>query len=205
MMKMCISFVILEMEYSSFLWSHINAVVTLTDNEFELVLSFFEERTIAKKEYLVKAGQIVTSEFLVVKGLVKAFMNDVSGREHILQFAMENWWISDYPAYAVQGRGEICVQALENCIVLELSGANKLQLCEKVNKMYNFHGRKAFGGYVALQRRVLTMLRSSAKEKYDLLLEQYPELFQRVSKTMIAHYWGVSRETLSRLERVKNI
>jgi len=45
------------------------------------------------------------------------------------------------------------------------------------------------------------MLKNSAKEKYELLLNQYPELFQRVSKTMIAHYLGVSRETLSRLHK----
>jgi CRP-like cAMP-binding protein len=58
---------------------------------------------------------------------------------------------------------------------------------------------KSNAGYVALQKRILSLLQNSAQEKYDLLLTQYPQLFQRVSKTLIAAYLGVSRETLSRL------
>ncbi|HMG90566.1 MAG TPA: hypothetical protein VK589_10910, partial [Chryseolinea sp.] len=51
---------------------------------------------------------------------------------------------------------------------------------------------------VALQQRILTLLSSNAKERYDQLLKQYPELFQKVPKHLIAAYLGVSRETLSR-------
>lgn len=151
--------------------------------------------------HLIKGGDRVTSEFLVVEGLLKSYNDDPSGREHIVQFAMEGWWISDYPAYAKQSSGEICVQALEDCVVMELSIENKHLMCEQVPKMIAFFGRKSFQGFVALQKRVLSLLKNSASEKYDLLLEQYPKLFQRVSKTLLAHYLGVSRETLSRLQK----
>lgn len=181
----------------------IEEIVQLTDDEFNTVLRFFNYKTIKRKEYLIKAGQKVYSEFFVIKGLLKAFMFDDAGKEYIIQFAMENWWISDYPAYKIQGRGEICVQALEHCVVLELSMENKEKMCELVPKMYQFHGVKAFNGFVALQKRSLSLMKNSAKEKYELLFEQYPQLFQRISKTMIAHYLGVSRETLSRLSMHK--
>jgi CRP-like cAMP-binding protein len=52
---------------------------------------------------------------LVVEGLLKAFTHNEEGKEFIVQFAMENWWISDYPAFKKLGKGEICVQALEDC------------------------------------------------------------------------------------------
>lgn len=189
------------MEHASFLRQHIQQIITLSNEQFDIVLQHFTPKTVAKKSYLIKAGQKVTSEFLVVEGLLKTFLFDEKAKEHILQFAMENWWVSDYPAYAKQQSGDMCVQALENCIVLELSLANKASLCEKVPQMNVFFGKKSFGGYVALQKRVLSMMKSSPNEKYELLLEQYPQLFQRVSKTMIAHYLGVSRETLSRLHK----
>ncbi|MGE6219674.1 Crp/Fnr family transcriptional regulator [Nubsella zeaxanthinifaciens] len=189
------------MEHASFLRQHIQQIVTLSNEQFDIVLQHFTPKTVAKKSYLIKAGQKVTSEFLVVEGLLKTFLFDEKAKEHILQFAMENWWVSDYPAYAKQQSGDMCVQALENCIVLELSLADKASLCEKVPQMNVFFGKKSFGGYVALQKRVLSMMKSSPNEKYELLLEQYPQLFQRVSKTMIAHYLGVSRETLSRLHK----
>ena len=189
------------MEYASFLRQHIEQIVPLTDEEFEITFQYFKPKQIAKKEYLIKAGQKVTTEFLVVEGLLKAFLFDEKGKEHIIQFAMENWWISDYPAYAQQNSGEVCVQTLEPCLVLELSLTDKNQLCEQLPKMYRFYGQKAFGGYVSLKKRVLSMLKNSPKEKYELLLDQYPQLFQRVSKTLIAHFLGVSRETLSRLHK----
>ena len=187
------------MEHFSFLRNHIGQIVPLSDEEFEKVLPFFSLKRLKRKELLIESGDQVTSEFLVMKGLLKAFIHDENGKEFIVQFAMENWWISDYAAFKEQSKGEVCVQAMEDCIVLELSWEDRKTMCETVPKMYQFHGTKAFGGYVALQKRVLSMMKNSAKEKYDLLLEQYPELFQRVSKTMIAHYLGVSRETLSRL------
>lgn len=189
------------MEYASFLRKHIEEIVPLTDAEFELVLPHFSFKTVKRKDYLIHGGQTVTGEFFVVKGLLKAFVYDEAGKEYIVQFAMENWWISDYPAYKMQGKGEICVQALEDCVILELTLDNKNKMSELVPKMLQFHGSKAFSGFVAQQKRVLSLMKNSAKEKYELLLEQYPALFQRVSKTMIAHYLGVSRETLSRLSK----
>lgn len=189
------------MEFAVFLRSHIEEIISLTDEEFALVCTYFKPRKVAKKEYLIKSGQKVNSEFLVQQGLLKSFMHDDLGKEHIIQFAMERWWISDYPAYSKQDKGEMCVQALEPCLVLELSLEDKKLMCQQVPKMFQFHGAKSFSGYVSLQKRVLSMMKNFAKEKYELLLNQYPELFQRVSKTMIAHYLGVSRETLSRLQK----
>ncbi len=189
------------MEYASFLRKHIEEIVALSDEEFALVYSCFTPKIVNRKAFLIKGGDSVVSEFLVVRGLLKAYMYDLSGKEHIIQFAMENWWISDYPAYQLQTTGEMCVQALEPCLVLELTLENKMKLSEQLPKMVQFHGTKAFNGYVALQKRVLSLMKNSTKENYELLLDQYPQLFQRVSKTMIAHYLGVSRESLSRLHK----
>lgn len=189
------------MEYASFLRAHIERVVSLTDEEFAQVLPRFRPRTVSRRGLLIKSGDTVKSEFLVMDGLLKSFIYDEKGKEHILQFAMENWWVSDYAAFIAQDKGEIYVQALKTSVVLELSLSDRKELCILVPKMYQFHGEKAFLGYVALQKRVLSMMKNSAKEKYELLLKQYPQLFQKVSKTLIAHYLGVSRETLSRLEK----
>jgi len=93
------------------------------------------------------------------------------------------------------------VQALEDSFLLALTMEARAKLAAAVPQMLVFYERKALGGYVATQKRVLSLLRNSAKEKYELLLDQYPQLFQRVPKKMIAHYLGVSRETLSRLHK----
>ncbi len=190
-----------EMEHAVFLREHIEKIMPLTNDEFALILPRFRLKKVKRKDFLIQAGEKVVSEFLVVKGILKAFTHDENGKEHIIQFAMENWWISDYASCTTDGFGNLCVQALEDCIVLEFAFADKNELCELLPKMYRFHFEKSFSGYVALQKRVLSLMKNSAKENYELLLGQYPQLFQRVSKTMLAHYLGVSRETLSRLEK----
>lgn len=189
------------MEYASFLRAHIERLVPLTDEAFEIVLNSFTPHSIAKKDYLILVGQKVHAEYFVVKGCLKTATYDDAGKEHIMQFAMENWWVSDYIAYARQGNAEMDVQALEDSFVLELKQETWQELAQRVPEMLVFRERKAFSGYVATQKRVLSLLRNSAKEKYELLLDQYPQLFQRVPKKMIAHYLGVSRETLSRLHK----
>jgi CRP-like cAMP-binding protein len=191
------------MEYADFLRQHINKTIPIPEEELAAVLSYFKPVHVTRKSYLLHSGKPVTKEYLVVKGCLKLFLFDEDEKEHILQFAMENWWISDYPAYHHQTLSTTCIQALEDCEVLEISFKDKAEMLETSPAMLAFFGKKAFGGYVALHQRVLSLLKNSAKEKYELLLRQYPELFQRVSKTMIAHYLGVSRETLSRLEKKK--
>ncbi|UOQ72014.1 Crp/Fnr family transcriptional regulator [Hymenobacter cellulosilyticus] len=158
-------------------------------------------RTVAKQEYLIEVGHRVTTEFLVVKGCLKTSAYDAEGKEYIVQFALENWWVSDYPALTHKASAGMAVQALEPSIVLELPVEQRDNMCQQVPAMHIFFGNKALRGYVAAQNRVLSLLRNSAKEKYELLLGQYPELFQRLPKKTLAHYLGVSRETLSRLEK----
>lgn len=189
------------MEYASFLREHIENLVPLPDEAFEIVLNAFVPHAVSKKEYLISVGQKVSAEYLVVKGCLKTAAYDDADKEHIIQFAMENWWVSDYPAYVKLGKAEMDVQALEDSFVLGLTMEARAGLAAKVPQMLTFWERKALGGYVATQKRVLSLLRNSAKEKYELLLDQYPQLFQRVPKKMIAHYLGVSRETLSRLHK----
>jgi len=112
---------------------------------------------------------------------------------------MENWWITDYQAYFTHTKAIFNVDCLENTELLCLSYENREKLCREMQKVEYFFRKKANSGFVALQKRMLSFLSDNIKERYEVLLSQYPDLFQRVSKTIIASYLGVSRESLSRL------
>lgn len=189
------------MEYASLLRQHIGQIIALSDTAFDIVLGYFSGIQLPKKKYLIKAGQKVTAEYFVIQGCLKSAVYDDLGKEYIIQFAQENWWTSDYAAYVGRTLAETDIQAVEDCFVLELTRENRQRMCNEVPEMHIFFENKAFGGYVASQKRVLSLLRNSAKEKYNLLLDQHPELFQRLPHKIIAQYLGVSRETLSRLKK----
>jgi len=184
---------------SDILRKQIEKITPLTDSEFDYILSHFSSRKLKKHQYLVQEGDGVENDFFVTKGLLKSYYVSPEGKEHIMQFAMEDWWITDYQAYFNQTTSTVNIDCIEATEVLCLSLYNREKLCSEMHKIEHFFRKKSNAGYVALQRRILSLLNSSAKERYEELLRQYPTLFQRVPKTLIASYLGVSRETLSRI------
>ena len=177
---------------------HFEKITPLTDQEFDYILSHFTTKKLKKHQFLIQEGDNVTNDYFVIKGLLKAYHVDKEGKEYIMQFAMEDWWVTDYQAYFSQTKATLNIDCIEEVEILCLSLHNRDKICADLHKIEHFFRRKSNMGYVALQRRILSMLNSNAKERYEQLLLQYPTLFQRVPKTLIASYLGVSRETLSR-------
>ena len=179
--------------------SHIEKVVPLTDEEFNFVGKHFQAKHYKKHQFLVQQGEFVPFNYYVVAGLTKLVYTDDSGKQHILAFAMEDWWDNDFQAYYTKTRATLSLVCLEDTEVLCLSLENFHALCAGLPKIERFFLEKTIFGFLAAQRRILSLLTASAKERYEQLLKQYPSLLQRVPKTQLAAYLGVSRETLSRL------
>lgn len=178
----------------------IDEIAPLTDDEFEYIADHFEEKRFKKNQFIVQEGMPVPNDFWVVKGCLKAFVIDSSGKEHIIQFAMENWWITDYEAYFNEGPATLSIDCIEDCELLALTVENRRKICHKFHKMDRFFSVKFNYGYIRLQQRILSLLKQNAEEKYRNLIEEYPELVQRVPKKYLAAYLGLSRETLSRID-----
>ncbi len=178
---------------------HIEKTVPLTDDEFAFVCAHFTLKRYKKRELLIENGKSVPYCYFVVSGLLKLVYQDESGKDHIVAFAMEDWWESDFLAYYTRTKATLSLQCLEDTEVLCLALEDYQKLCSSLRKMEHFFLIKANDGIIGLQRRILSFLTANARERYDLLLKRYPALLQRVPRTQTASYLGVSRETLSRL------
>ncbi len=178
---------------------HIEKIVPLTDDEFAFVFSHFTCESYKKREFLFQQGENVKNSYFVVSGLLMLVYDDAEGKQHIISFAMEDWWESDFLAFHTQTKATLSLQCLEDTDVCCLSLHNYQKLCAGLQKMEHFFLTKANAGHIASQRRILSFLTSQAKARYEQLLQRYPALIQRVPKTLLASYLGVSRETLSRL------
>ncbi|HDZ03772.1 MULTISPECIES: Crp/Fnr family transcriptional regulator [Maribacter] len=177
---------------------HIEKLTPLSDEEFSFVLSHFSYVKYRKNDFLIRQGENVNHCYYVVSGLLKLVFDDNNGKEHIVSFAMEDWWESDFSAFFTKSKAKMSLQCIENTTVFSISLKDYEKLSMELPKMERFFLKKSNSGHIASQNRILSFLTSNAKERYEQLLKQYPLLFQRVPKTLLASYIGVSRETLSR-------
>lgn len=178
---------------------HIEKIVPLTDDEFAFIYTHFTTKKYKKHQFLIQEGDMVKYHYFVSSGLLKLVYTDDTGKPHIVSFAMEDWWESDFYAYYTQTEATMSLECIEDTEVLCLSLDDYKKLCNDFQKMERFFLQKANFGFLAAQRRIISSLTSNSKERYEQLLRQYPALIQRVPKSLLAAYLGVSRETLSRL------
>jgi len=177
---------------------HIEKIVSIETDELEQVASLFTQKKIKKNQFLIRENEIVNEAYYIISGLVKLTYTDDLGKLHIVSFAMEDWWESDFNAYFNRSRATMSLQCIEDTEVLCLSIENYELICEKNPAMQLFLIKLSNSGFIASQQRILSLLTNNAQERYQQLINRYPTLIQRVPKNQLALYLGVSRETLSR-------
>lgn len=178
---------------------HIAKIVPFSDQEFDLVASLFSAKSYKKGQFIFQDGEYLSRNYFVCKGLVKLVYNDSDAREHIVSFAMEDWWETDFEAFYTQKKTSMSLICLEDTDVLFITYEDYKQLCNALPKIEHFFLEKAYFGFIAAQKRILSALTLNTAERYRQLIERYPTLIQRVPKSQLAAYLGVSRETLSRI------
>jgi CRP-like cAMP-binding protein len=178
---------------------HIEKVVLLTDEEFEVILSACRKRVLKKNQYLLIEGSQCTSDFFVLSGSLRQYYVDDKGKEHIVQFAIEHWWISDWDSILNQKPSFYNIEALEQSEVLQLGYEQLEHLFVDIPKMERYFRVMLQRSYAAHQSRILWM-QKPAKVRYLEFISTYPHFEQRLSQSHIASFLGITRESLSRLK-----
>lgn len=181
--------------------NHIQEIVSLTDEEFEYISAHFHKKKLKKNQFLLQVGQEKVNKYFVLSGILKSYFIDKKDKEHILQFAQADWWITDYKAFFDHRASSVYVDCLTDCELLYITNEDLEKLCREFHKMEHFFRVKSNAGYVASQERILTMLNLTAVEKFDHFVNLYPKLIGSIPKYLIASYIGVSREMLSRMTK----
>jgi CRP-like cAMP-binding protein len=182
---------------------HLDNFVTVGPQEFADILEYFTVKKLKKNRVLIRAGDDVSHTYWVKTGMLISKYADPTGKEHIIQLAFENCWVTDQNAFYNKQKSLFTITALENSELLSISFDDREQLCHDIHKMEKFFRRKANDSFAKQQHRLLTYLSSDARQRYDKLMTEHPHM-QRLSKKILAAYLGVSRETLSRpMKKVK--
>ncbi|CAG4992583.1 hypothetical protein DYBT9275_00991 [Dyadobacter sp. CECT 9275] len=179
--------------------NHIEEITPVSDEEFEYIQRFFIKKRVRKHQYLIEVGDKVTFEYWIANGIFRTFYIDEGGREHILQFGLENSWLSDYNAFFHQTASQMNLVCMEEAEVLCLTLSAREKMASELSKMEYFFRRKVTNDYTAQQHRIISLLSQNPRQRYEEFGSQFPEIIKKIPKKYIAEYLGISREMLSRL------
>ena len=180
---------------------YFNRLLQLDEKEIAFVEEVFKVRRVKKRQFILQEGEICKHNTYVLEGCFKMYMVDHNGKEHNLQFAIENWWIGDIGSFHSDTPTKLNIEALENSIVLQIKKEDQLKLFVDYPKFNRIFRVLAENAMVGLQRRVLQNISSTAEERYLEFLERHPQLFNRISNVQIASYLGVTPEFLSTIRK----
>lgn len=162
-------------------------------------MSLSKEKVVSKGDILIRQGQAVNKIYYVLDGCLRSFCTDKNGKEHTLQFAIKDWWISDYMAIYSNEFATLTVECLKDSTVIEFD-AQKLTNIHSLFPDFEAFQRKNLERHVvSLHKRILNQLQLTAPERYDLFLEQYPDIEQYTPNYHIASYLGITQQSLSRI------
>jgi CRP-like cAMP-binding protein len=181
------------------LLSYINQLTPLTKEEEEIILSKFRLRKFLKGQFVVQNGDVCQYENFVVSGCLKTFYIDENGQEHVISFAVENWWTADLGSFITQTPAELNVQCLENSQLAQIHYNELQKLYLEIPKMERFFRLIIQNAFVAAQKRTISNFSLSARERYLQFRQRYPNIEQRVPQYLIASYLGITKEFLSKI------
>ena len=179
---------------------NIEKIVSLSEQEKELILSKIEIRKYKSKTVLLNDGEVSKYSYFVNSGILRSFNINDNIVEHVLQFACEDWWIGDMYSLISQKPGNLFIEVNEDAEVVLLSKENQNELYLKIPKLERFFRILTENSLVAHQERLMDNLSLSAEERFEKFCIKYPTLIQRVPQKQIASYIGVTPEFFSKMK-----
>lgn len=172
-----------------------------TGEEMEIFLSLALSRTVRRKEFLLKEGDVARYQFFVLSGCLRTYTIDSGGKEHVLMFAPEDWWCSgDLFSYFSGQKSVNNLEALESTSLLQISKENLDILYQRAPKFERFFRILFQNAFVFHQNRINANLSQPAEGRYDLFTRSYPGLESRIPQKYIASYIGVTPEFFSQMK-----
>ena len=173
--------------------------ITFSAEEKDLFNGLLQPKKVPKKTFLLQEGEVCKFEAYINTGCIRTYYINETGTEVTLQFAIEDWWVSDIASFHEQKPSRMFIETLEDCEILTLTPASKEALLKGAPCFERMFRLMVQRNLSRLQERLFQTIATTAVEKYLDFLERYPTIPQRVAQHYIASYLGFSPEFLSKV------
>ena len=178
---------------------YISARAELSREELETILACSVTKKLRKHQYLLQEGDVWRSNAFVCSGCVRVYSVDNTGVEHIMRFAIEDWWAGDRESYTTGQPSKFNIDALEDSELILWAKADFEKLLNDIPGLKKFSDDLLAKSHNTSVNRIHVALTSNAEERYKDFIKKYPNIASRVPLHMIASYLGITPVTLSRI------
>lgn len=182
------------------LWQTLCAVFPLSEAEIDGARPLFKYRFLPRGSYFLRRGEVCKEIAFIEDGLLRAWYL-VGDKEITRTVDHEGEFCTAIASFIRQEPSEQSIEALVDTKVWCISHADLESLYQRFPGWQTL-GRKIFEQlYINLEKRVITLLSTNARERYLRLLQEEPHIVQQVPLKYLASILGVKPETLSRIRK----
>jgi CRP-like cAMP-binding protein len=182
--------------------TYLRRFVELNDQQWQALAEKMVVKTIRKKEFLIKQGQISRDIYFMISGSCRLYY-EKDGEEKTTYFFFENNLIADYLGCVTDNPSSMSIQALEDCELIYFKYQTLTDLYES-HPIYQVFGRKlAEYLFAGLDMRLAELLTLTPEERYLKFMNTAikRKIIERIPQQYIASYLGITPVSLSRIRR----
>lgn len=180
---------------------HISKFVDLSEDDLDAIIEYFSVIKVSKKQNLSFEGKICPANYFVLNGCLRLFFLNEKGVEQTVQFAIENWWLSDYASFSSQKIAAFSIQVVEDSEIAVLDYAKQEELLKHFPAMEKYFRMVHQKAHAAYQFRIKLLYSNSREEIYRSFIASFPSFVQRIPQYLLASYLGFTPEYLSEIRR----
>jgi CRP-like cAMP-binding protein len=172
----------------------------ISSEELDVMRSLCIEKKLKRRQYLQREGDHCRHLTLICSGCLRSFRLSQNG-EHVLEFYPEGTWVADYNSLYGGRSSSLYIDAVEETCMLQWSLPSVEQMQGDIPLFRQIHVDLMRQNIDDYKDRIFSLISCSAEQRFNLFIEKFPQLINRVPLYMIASHLGLTRETLTRLRR----
>ena len=182
------------------LLDNIQSLITLSQEERNIIMSLFKMKTYKKGDFFLADGQVCKQVGFVTKGLMRYYINH-DGEEKTYAFSQENQYVCNYESFLPQNPSFKIIQALEDSDVFVISHSDLQVLYAKVREGERYGRIAVEAVFLQMLKDINSFYTETPEVRYERFLTNHPDLQQRISQYHIASFVGVKPQSLSRIRK----
>lgn len=184
--------------FSAKLIQTINQFSKINKIQLAKIEAISKNTTVGKNDVLQNIGHTCKTLYFVESGLLRIFyLKD--GNDITESFETENSFVARAESLFSNSPSQKGIQALEKTELISINTQKLFDLFEENPEIERLFRKIIELSYVKTIQRIESLQFHTAEERYLNLLNEFPEIIQRVQLKHIASYLGITQVSLSRI------